>query len=345
MIGAAILLSRLQVPPGRFWREGGLLSVLTGGDAVAYLSKAQAAPWLTIGAGDTTSAFFPVFPFLLKLGSLVSTDLALAGVVIANLSLLAAGLLLHRFMRLEYDDPRVSRFAVMLLMFSPAGYFFSCAVPDSTALLLAIAAMLAAATRRWLVACLCGLMLCGTVSAGFCIVVPLFVEYLRQTPKAGVAGLLRPASLVLILILVPLAAALVVGYTRFNNPFALLELSANSEKALDSLLRLSTYFKGYAAFYKWLFRASLVAAVMLCIAGYMLKVRMSLLSFVIAIVALCLFSYDLQAARTLGLAFPLFVIMGVLSARVDWLYDAFVACSMVLLALCTIAAANGFWIS
>ena len=344
MVAAVVLVSRLQLPQGHFRPEGGLLSVLSGGDAGGYLRAAQSGGLLNVG-GETTSSFFPVFPFLVRVVSIVFTDVAFAGVLVANLALLAAGILLHALMRLEYDDPRISRYAVMLLMFSPASYFFTCAVPDSTALALAIASLLAAVSRRWLVACACAVLLCGTMNAGFCIIVPLLIECVRQTRPAGAAGLLTPPTLTVMLILLLLIGAVIVGYSRFRDPFALLQVSENFARVLRSLLKLSTYFKGYATFYEWLFRTSILAAVLLCIAGYVLKVRLSFLGFVIAIAAVCLLSHDLQAARTIGLAFPLFAIMGVLSARLDWMYDTLLACSMVLLALCTTAAANGFWIS
>ncbi len=343
MVCGVILLSRLQLPPGRFWHEGGLLSVLSGGDAADYLKAVPADGWVAFGAAEGTNGYFPVFPFLLKLASLVFTDGALAGVIVANLSLAAAGVLLHLLVRSEYGDPRVSRAAVMLLMFSPASYFFSCAVPDSTALMLAIAALFAAVKGRWFVACVCGILLCGTISAGFCIIVPLFVEYVRQHGRSGAAGLLRPATLLVIALLIPLIAAVAIGHTRFQDPFALLEVSATTDKVLRSLLKLSDYFKGYVAFYEWLFRGALFVTAILCVAGYLLRLRPSFLAFIIAVAAVCALSHDRQAPRTLALAFPLFAVTGVLSRRFDWMYDALLTCSMVLLALGTIAAANGFW--
>lgn len=344
MVAAVILLSRLQLPPGHFWHEGGLLAVLTGGGAARYLEHAASERWFAFGPGAETTAFFPVFPVLVKLASFLLSP-AVAGVAIANLSLLAAGVLLHRFVRMEYDDARISRTAVMLLLFSPASFFFSCAVPDSTALMLAVASLIAAVKGRWLAACLCGLLLCATMSAGFCIIVPLFVEYARQHGREGFAGLLRPATLLLVPLLAALIAAVAVGYTRFQDPFALLEVSATTEKTMRSLLAVSNYFKGYAAFHEWLFRGAVIATVILGITGYVLKLRLSLLAFIIAVAAVCVLSHDLQAPRTLALAFPLYAVGGLLARRFDWMYDALLTSSMVLLALGTIAAANGFWLS
>ncbi|HSH37958.1 MAG TPA: hypothetical protein VK993_04160 [Chthoniobacterales bacterium] len=347
MVGGVILLSRLQVPPGPFWRRGGLLSVLSGGEPASYLDDVQAGRWFDLGAGEPGDAFFPVFPVLLKLGALVFGDLALAGVVIANSCLLGAGLLLHQLLRLEYEDPRISRFAVVLLMFSPASYFFSCAVPDSTALLLAVASLLAAAKGRWVVACLCGMLLCATISLGYWIVVPLTLEFFRQSWNSGGGRwdrLLTRRTLLLVLVFAPLVAAVAVGSTRFDDSAALLRVSGTSAEVLASLLKMSAYFEGYAWFYELLFGGTLLAAEMLCMVGFVLKLRATYLAFAIVLTAACAWGGDLQAPRTLGLCFPLFTAMGLLSARFDWLYDALLVCSMMLLALCTIIAANGFWI-
>lgn len=346
MVCGVILLSRLQVPPGPFFAHGGLLEVLSSGDAARYLNLVEMGPWFRSVASDPVQAFFPVFPMLVEMMAALLGNAALAGVVVANLSLLGAGLLLHRLVRLQFpDSPRTSEIAVMLLMFSPASYFFSSAVPDSTALLLAVGALLAAVQHRWAIASLCGLILCGTVNLGYWIIVPLVCEFLRQRAqpdaRADRPGLTQ--ALLLSLVLMPLAAATVFGYTRLGNAWALLRLSRGAELTVESLLQMSRYFEGYASFYEWVFRGTLLVAAGLCFAAYGLRLGKAQWAFPLALIVICFWSYDLQAARTLGLAFPLVTILAALSTRFEVFYESFLTCSMTLLALCTIVAANGFW--
>jgi hypothetical protein len=61
---------------------------------------------------------------------------ALAGVVISNVMLLAAGLLLWELVHFEFKSARISRAAVALLMFGPVSFFFSCAYPEAMFLVL-----------------------------------------------------------------------------------------------------------------------------------------------------------------------------------------------------------------
>lgn len=347
MVFGVILLSRLQVPPGPFWRAGGLLSVLTQGEAARYLSVAQNQGWPEFSSEQPVSAFFPVFPLLLKLLSFAVGNSSLPAVLIANLCLFAAGILLYYLVRVEHADARIARMAVIFLMFTPASYFFSCAVPASLALLLGVASVLTAVNGRWIIACLCGILLALTVRIGFWIIVPLLVEYVRQSREAaGRRHLwLRPEARLLSILPLLLAAAAYIGYSRFNDPFALLHASGVGTRTVTSLLRMSDYFKGYASFYNWLFAGTIVVSAVICIAGFFVKLRLSYVAFAAVLIAVCWWSRDLEAVRTLGFAFPLFTIMALLSARHGWLYETFLTCSMTLLALCTIVAANGFWIS
>lgn len=346
MVFGVIVLSRLQVPQGHFSVPGGVLNVLSSGPAAAYVGMVQSGSWVPFAPGSATG-FFPVFPVLLKVLALLFGNIALAGVVLSNAALLAAGMLLYRLLQTQYDDLRVSRTAVMLLMFTPASYFLTGAVPDATALALALGSMLAATRGRWIVASVCALLLCGTINAGYWIVVPLTFEYLRQGRSSGTGEnrLLRRDFLPFALAFVPLAAALMFGLLNFNDPLALLKLSSGSEHRLDSILRLSHYFEGYASFCGWMFRGALLASTLLCVAGFLLKVRSGYVAFAVVLTAACFWSHDLQAPRTLTISFPLFAIMGVLAARFPALYEPLLTGSMVLLTLFTVVAANGFWIS
>lgn len=346
MVFGVILLSRLQVPPGPFWRDGGLLSVLTQGEAAKYLAVGQNQGWPEFSSDQPVSAFFPVFPLVLKLLSFGFGNVGLPAVLIANLCLFAAGILLYQLLRMEYADARIARTAVIFLMFTPASYFFSCAVPASLALLLAMASALAAVNGRWVVACLCGLLLALTVRIGFCIILPLLLEYVRQSRDAGRQHRwLRREALLLSIFPLLLAAAVYIGHSRFQDPFALLHASGVGKRTVTSLLRMSDYFEGYASFYNWLFAGTILISAALCIAGFFVRLRSCYLAFAGVLVVLCWWSRDLEAVRTLGLAFPLFTIMALLSARHGWLYETVLTCSMTLLALCTIVAANGFWVT
>jgi hypothetical protein len=89
-------------------------------------------------------AFFPLFPALIRLtgGSIV------AGVLLANLALLAAGLLLSYEIRRAYGRT-AARWTLLLLLFAPMSGVLSAYRPDSLVLLASVAAWVAARHERW----------------------------------------------------------------------------------------------------------------------------------------------------------------------------------------------------
>lgn len=338
---AVALLTRLELQRGPFWAPGGLTAILTTGEPGMYLGLARNGGWLALMDREPTLGF-PLFPLLARIGSLLFMDVGIAGIAVANLSLLAAGILLHRLIIFEDHDPRLARCAVLLMMFSPASYFFSCAVPDSTVLMLAIGAMFAARTERWVLATLAGIGAMASASYGVWIVVPLLAELMRQR----INGCLSPR---LTSLLLPLGASggvlLLVSYGATGDLLAMFRTGEHWERGYDRLLQVSHTFVSYRAFYGWLFWIVVTAAAVACVAAWHLKqIPLSSSLLLAGLVLACLWSHDQQAPRALGLAFPLFVIMARTAKRHEWSYEPMLTCWMALLALNTIVAANGFWI-
>ena len=341
-IFALILLSRMDVIRGPLWWPGGLKEVLTVGEATVHLAPAQGAAWGQWAQQIPSLALSPLFALVVKATSVVVRDVALAGVLVANLSLLVAGLLLHRLIALEGGDARASRNAVMLMMFAPAAFFHSTATPDSMLLALAIGTVYAVRKGSWLLAATLAAAATAAGSYGTWLLVPLVVEFLQQRRARTVA---TPP---MFLLSIPVSAALLLvalGSTWFSDSLAAFRSGARWERGFAALLQLSQAFASYRTFYEWMFWISIGAAVLITFAGWKPKTRPSYVALTAALVVACVWSHDLQAPRVLSSAFPLFIMMGTVSTRIRWSYDVFIASSMTLLALCTVAAANGFWIS
>ena len=337
-----IFLSRMDVIRGPLWFPGGLEAVLAGGDAAVHLGPARGAEWSASVQQAPGLALTPLFAAIVKAASVLLGHTALAGVVVANSSLLVAGVLLHRLIAVEGGDARTSRNAVMLMMFYPGAFFFSTATPDSMLLALVIGALLAAKNGQWVLATLSTAAAIATSSYGVWMIVPLCLEFLQQRRDQRVA----PAAVLLLAI--PIACTLVLlalGSSWFGDPLAGFRGGARWERGFASLLELSRTFTSYRVFYEWLFWITIGSAILVIAAGWQLKLRRTYLVFAVVLLVVCLWSHDLQAPRVLGVAFPLFMIMGSFSARQPWSYDVMLVCSLALLSLCTVAAANGFWIT
>ncbi len=347
LILGIIVLSKTIIVRGNFWHDGGVMSVLTQWDGAWYLSIARNGYEFSTER-QSNMGFFPFYPMLVKLVSYVFHDVAQAGVITSNLCLLAAGLLLYRLVSIDYPDRKVPRSAVLFLMFSPVSFFFSSAYTESTFIMLVIAAFFAARKGQWLVAGLLGMMVSATRQVGLLLVLPLFVEYVRQSYERGfnLRVLLHPRIILLGLVPLGLFLFMLYGQLRFSDFFAFFHATAVWGRHLSSPLSNLAHYERYGYFYRWLFLGTLGAAAALCAAGLFLRVRASYLVFTAVMILIYISSNSLEAIpRNLSVLFPLFIVMGIISSRFEWTYEPMLATSTGLLTLCTILAANGFWMT
>lgn len=330
------------------WHPGGVMSVLMQWDGdLWYVSIARRGYDFTQG-GLAPFPFFPFYPLLVKLVSFVFRDMRVASLLTSHLCLLAAGLLLNALIRMDYKDPRVSRAAVMFLMFSPVSFFFSSAYTESTFLMLALGSFLAARQGKWVVACLLGMCLSATRNVGLVITLPLFIEYVRQTWRPGddVRLLFHPRLLLFGLVPLGIGFYMLYTYMKFNDPLAFVHASAAWGRRFTSPIETLATFRTYEPFYRWFFAGAMVSAVAVWAIGIFLRMRASYLVFAALLTATYLCASTMEAwPRFLSVEFPLFIILGVLVARWRWSYEPLLGISVGLLTLCTMLSASGYWIT
>lgn len=163
--------SRLTAPFGYF---GNLLAApLARWDSVWYLAIAH-------GGYDhepARTAFFPLYPMVMRgLGTVIGSDLV-AGVVISLASFALGLVLLHKLVTLELGE-RQARATVMLLAFCPVAYFFSAVYSESLYLALSVGAIYEARVGRWPSAGLLGGIAAASRNSGIVLIVPLALLYL-----------------------------------------------------------------------------------------------------------------------------------------------------------------------
>lgn len=347
VIIGVILLSKTIFLPGQFSHPGGLLSVLTHWDGGWYLRIAQEGYAFTPGQPSSVG-FFPLYPMLIWLFSAVLVTPPLAAVIVSNCCLLAAGLLLHALIRMDYRDHAISCAAVTLLMFSPVSFFFSSAYSESTFLLLSIGAFLAARRDQWLVACLCGGALAATRNVGVLVAIPLFIEYVRQVwrPGAGLKPLLSPRILLFALIPLGLGLFLLFNYVKFGDAFAYVKATAMWGRHFVAPSKTLASLPKFPEFYRWLFGGTLFVAVVTWMGAFFLKLRPSYIVWTGLLLTVYLCGNSLEAIpRYLSVLFPLFIVLGIVAVRFRWSYELIFASSAVLLTICTVLSANGYWMT
>jgi hypothetical protein len=174
-------------------------------DAAFYLDIAAhgfGAP----SAGRT--AFFPLYPLLIRLGTPLTGSGILAGAVISAAAFLVALILLHRLTTLELDR-RAADATVWLLALAPLAFFFTAIYSESVFLALGLGAALAARRDHWRLACALGAAATLTRPVGIALVVVL-VGLRVHSRGDGWTGARRDRALAWVL-LAPAALAAYLG--------------------------------------------------------------------------------------------------------------------------------------
>ena len=131
------------------------------------------------GAGNTSPGegwgFFPLYSMLMRglveitFLPVTEKNLALAGLVIANLCFIALVGLLARWSASLFGD-QASRMTILLLCLSPFAYFFNAAYTESLFVLLVVATLMLANANRWIAAGLVAGLATATRLVGLALV-------------------------------------------------------------------------------------------------------------------------------------------------------------------------------
>jgi hypothetical protein len=161
-----------------------------------------------------STAFFPLYPMLVKFGSALPGGPAVWGVLISLLCIVFAMFFVYRIAEDLYGV-RAAKVATLALAFFPTAFFLNAVYTEALFLALTAGAVWAARVRRnLLLAGLLGAFAAATRNLGVLLVIPLLFEWLRYRREFGVRGLAGLA-------LVPAGLA---GYAiflreRFGDPF------------------------------------------------------------------------------------------------------------------------------
>ena len=345
LLFAVILLSRMIMVRGELWHPGGLLSVLEQFDGELWYMTIARDGYFFSTTEPSPVPFFPMFPILMKLVSFVFHDMRIAAFIVAHACLLAAALFLKDLVELDYDS-RVARAAVVFLLFNPVSLFHSSAYSESTFLMFATGALLAARKGHWLLAGLSGMCLAMTRNVGVLIALPLAIEYARQVwnTKTRLSDVFHPRVLFLALVPLGLAAYMFYGYVRWDDPLAFLHASKVWGRSFTSPAQTFTTLVHYRPLYKWLFLGTMGTALALLVIGAAFRVRLSYLVWCAALTTVYLCSATMEAwPRYLSVEFPLYIILGLVATRARWTYEPLLACTTGLFVLSAVLSANGYW--
>ncbi|MFE5602626.1 glycosyltransferase family 39 protein [Streptomyces coelicoflavus] len=313
--------------------------------------------------GDVHSnlAFFPLLPWLERLGAAVSPlSYADAGFVVSLLASLAAAWGIFAVADHVYDR-RVGVCAVLLWAVLPVGVVQSMAYSESLFTALAAWSLYAVLTGRWvtagLLASLAGLTrpvgLAVTAAVWVAAVVAFGRDRNRRDGPEGPDGRGRPdrARRVLGMLLAPLGAAgyvLWVGHRTGKGPLGYLDVQAGWRNGFDGGAAFARFVAAkFTSFPAALAGVGLILGVALLVWLYVVCVRqrqpLPLLVYtgIVTVLALCASSYFGSKPRLLLPAFPLLLPLALGLARLRTSRSAPVVCAVAAAS----AVYGAFWLN
>lgn len=150
------------------------------------------------------SAFFPLYPWLMDLGSsLTGWSVETIGYIVSHLAFLGALIVAYKLIRMDFNG-RVARWTLVALAVFPTAFFFSAIYTESLFFFLAVTTLWAARRNDWILAGIMGFFAALTRSAGIMLLAPLAVLFIQQYGwnirrwfPTALLGLLPPLGLAL----------------------------------------------------------------------------------------------------------------------------------------------------
>jgi hypothetical protein len=170
----------------------------------------------------SSTAFFPLYPLLIRLFSAGSQNKEIAtvlGVIISNLATLIALFLLYRLVLVD-EDSNVGGRTIWLVSFFPTSFFLSMVMTEGLFFLTTMAAFYFARQKQWPVAGFSGALSAASRTIGVLLIFPLAYEWYTQRPRRW--------RRLLPLMLIPLGLGLYMLYlnAEFGDPLAFSKASA-----------------------------------------------------------------------------------------------------------------------
>lgn len=208
-------------------------------DTVHYLEIARTG---YVGYGEKTYliAFFPLYPFLVKIFTvLTSGNYLISALLVSNLAYVAAVIYLYKLARLDYPPDIALRTVVYFSVF-PTAYFLHAGYTESLFISLTLASFYYARKERWYLSGLTGMLSAATRIAGVVLPVALLIEYMNQK-KFSVKNI-NKNEIIKVLICLSLISSgfalyLAINFITFGDPLQFLGIQQeNWHKSLSSPL-------------------------------------------------------------------------------------------------------------
>jgi len=192
MIVVVIYFSAKMIPANTGWAYNPRNLIPNGlirWDSPWYIDIAQNG--YQLDRPVNTTAWFPLYPLLIRFTSLLTGNISTSGLYVSNICFLIALFYLYALTRDEFDDGTANR-TVFYLASAPTAFFFSAVYTESTFLLLLVLCFYYSRKQKWWLVAIAGALASATRPQGFLVAVFIFLESLWQQ---GICFLPKPWNL------------------------------------------------------------------------------------------------------------------------------------------------------
>ncbi|HVA32558.1 MAG TPA: mannosyltransferase family protein [Candidatus Baltobacteraceae bacterium] len=324
-----------------------LLAVWGRWDAVHYLDIAMQ------GYQGTDMAFFPLYPFLIRIVGAFSGSHLIAGLLISNAAFFFGLLFLYKLLEHEYERS-VARRAIFYVSVFPSAVFFSAVYTESLFFMLTVASFYYMRSHRWWIAGIIGFFAALTRVEGILLIVPFAIEWaryswpaLRKHPKTALLDLL-PSGLIALGLFVYMAYLWVLRADPLY--FSHVQINWHRHLAMPWVSLANSLEKiAHAPTGQIVANESLEVAFTLLMIGVLIGGWRSLRPSYIAYMALSILvpmstSSLMSMPRFALVLFPMFAILARWGDR-PWVNNVILAFSLPLLGLFTVLFADWYWVA
>ena len=166
--------------------------------------------------------FFPLYPILIKILSLLNIGSFPAAVILSNICAIGCGILAYELAAVDMER-KDALFTATLLSVFPGSFFLAAPMTESLFLLLSLACLLSSRKKSYLLAGLFGALAAFTRSVGLLLMLPVFIEamgdILRDKPSSkGIAFRALGTSMIAL----GTAGYLLINHLVTGSPFTFL---------------------------------------------------------------------------------------------------------------------------
>lgn len=152
------------------------------GDTPHYLYIAE--NWYpTIGSNMNIIVFFPLYPVLMKILSILFHDYFLSGVIISNICMGISTCLLYFFAKLELKDENKAYDSVFMFLLYPFSIFLITVFTESLFIMLSLLCLIFIKKKNWLLVGIFGMLATLTRLQGIIFIIPACYQIITSIMK------------------------------------------------------------------------------------------------------------------------------------------------------------------